>query len=307
MNRSSNQISVSSIPIAIQPDEAVPGILSDLMVLFKVRLTSLVLVTTFVGISLASGDSLDWLRLASTMLGTALVAAASQALNQVIEMDVDRLMERTKDRPLPGGRMKRQNALLLGIGMALSGIIYLGLAVNLVSAYLAAATMFVYLGLYTPLKRHSPLCISIGAIAGAIPPVLGWASVRPHFETGATILFCVLFLWQMPHFLAIAWMYKDEYAQAGFVMLRRKDRGGILTALESLLFTIALAAVTFVPVYLKTASLTFGIGALICDLAMLVCAFRFLSERSRPNAVRLFLASIIYLPIFLSLMVFTKN
>ena len=307
MNHSSTEIAVNSIPLSIQSEETAPGFFSDLVMLTKARLTSLVLVTTFVGFSAASGDSLNWIRLACTLLGTALVAAASQTFNQVIETDVDRLMERTKDRPLPAGRMKRQTALFLGIGMALAGFAILGLTVNLLTASLAAATLFVYLALYTPLKRHSFLCISVGAIAGAIPPVLGWTAARPDFAAGTWILFGVLFLWQMPHFLAIAWMYRDEYAQAGFVMLRRRDHTGILTAFESLLFTIALAVVTFVPVLLKTASLTYAIGAGLCDLSMLICAIIFLLERNRSNARRLFFASIIYLPIFLGLMVFTKN
>jgi protoheme IX farnesyltransferase len=307
MNHSSTDIAVHSIPLTIQAEDAAPGFFSDLVMLTKARLTSLVLVTTFVGFSMASGDNLDWLRLLCTLLGTALVAGGSQTLNQVIETEVDRLMERTKDRPLPGGRIKRQHAMLMGIGMALTGIGFLGFTVNLVTAYLAAATLFVYLALYTPLKRHSPICISVGAIAGAIPPVLGWTAARPHFEVGTLILFGVLFLWQMPHFLAIAWMYRDEYAQAGFVMLRRRDHTGFLTALESIIFTIALTAVTFVPVFLKTASLGYGIGTGLCDLAMLVCASIFFTERNRSNARRLFFASIIYLPIYLGLMVFTKN
>ena len=297
---------IDSIP-SIQTQESAPSLISDLVMLTKVRLTTLVVITTFVGFAMASGDRLDWFHLLVTLLGTGLVAGASQTLNQVIESDVDRLMERTKDRPLPTGRIKRQSAFFLGLGMAVAGLAILGFAINLTTALLAAATVFVYLGLYTPLKRFSPICISIGAVAGAIPPVLGWTAVRPSFDTGAWILFGVLFLWQMPHFLAIAWMYRDDYSQAGFVMLRRRDHSGLLTSLESAIFTVALTVLTFVPVYLKTAGLTYGIGAGLCDLAMLGCAASFLMERNRSNARRLFFASILYLPALLGLMVFASN
>lgn len=310
MNHSSSEIAISPVPLRIQSkpgEETAAGLFSDLLVLTKVRLTSLVLITTFVGFFMASGDHVNLGLLASTLLGTALVAGASQALNQVVETDVDRIMNRTKDRPLPAGRIKRQNVFGVAMAMALIGMVYLALAVNLVSAYLAATTFFVYLALYTPLKRYSSICIKVGAIAGAIPPIIGWTAAHPRLEVGAWILFGILFLWQIPHFLSIAWMYRDEYAQAGLAMIRRNDIGGKLTAMESLLFTIGLVTLTFIPVYLEKAGAAYGIGAGICGLGILVCALRFFFEPTRPNASRLFLVSILYLPILLCLMAITKS
>ena len=157
------------------------------------------------------------------------------------------------------------------------------------------------------MKRRTPLCISIGAVSGALPPVIGWVAARPSLDPGAWILFGVLFLWQMPHFLAIAWIYRDEYAQAGFVMLRRNDIGGFLTALESLLFTIALTVVTVLPFFIHLAGNAYLVGALVCDLAIFFCAVQFLLARNRASARRLFFASIIYLPLLLGLMVFGKT
>ncbi len=185
--------------------------------LTKARLTMLVLITTFVGVCMAPGERIDWLLLFNTLLGTALVAGSAAVLNQCIEMNVDRLMERTKIRPLPSGRMKLSTALKIGLGMGAAGLAYLALTTNLPATLLAAVTLAIYLLWYTPMKRRSPFCITIGAVAGAIPPVIGWVAVKPSMQAGAWVLFGILFLWQMPHFLAIAWMYHDEYAPGRFL------------------------------------------------------------------------------------------
>jgi protoheme IX farnesyltransferase len=290
----------------VREESATQSLMSDLAMLTKFRLTSLVVITTFIGFCMGSGPRLDWLLLVETIFGTALVASGAAVLNQLIEYHVDRLMERTRTRPLPAGRMKPVTALKIGIAMAAVGLMELGLAVNLFAASLAAATIAIYLFCYTPLKRRSSFCITVGAISGAIPPMIGWVAARPSLDAGAWLLFGILFLWQIPHFMAIAWMYRDEYAQAGFVMLRRNDIGGFSTSLESLLYTVALVIVTFLPAVMKMTTPIYLIGALILNGIMLTCAVQFLLHRDRSSARRLFFASIIYLPVVLGLLVFTK-
>lgn len=288
------------------PDLAEPGLLTDLMTLTKARLSLLVIITTFVGFCMASDASLDWLRLFHAILGTTLAAASAAVLNQRLETKVDRLMERTRHRPLPAGRMKPGVALTLGLALGVTGVAWLGLTTNAVAASLAAATIVIYIAIYTPLKRHTSLCTIVGAVSGAIPPVIGWTAVRAFPDLGAWVLFGILFTWQMPHFLAIAWMYRDEYAQAGFVMIRRDDATGAHTATQSLLYTLALLVITTIPYFAGLNTSLYLVLGLLLDAVMLVCALRFLFERTRPTARVLFFASIFYLPLILGLMIFTK-
>ena len=303
MNRTTQEIAV---PLEMARVEAGPGILGDLMALTKARLSLLVIVTTFVGFCMASRGRLDWGLLVNAVAGTALAACAAAVLNQFIEAHADRLMERTRHRPLPAGRMRASQALFLGVALGAAGVGWLWVAVNALTASLAAATILIYIAIYTPLKRRTPFCTVVGAISGAIPPVIGWVAVRPSFDLGAWILFGILFTWQMPHFLAIAWMYRDEYAQAGFVMLRRDDLSGCATAMQSLLFTVALTGVTLVPYFAGLSSAVYLVGALLLDAGMLFCAAQFLFQRNRPSARRLFFASILFLPLILGLMVLAK-
>jgi protoheme IX farnesyltransferase len=227
-------------------------------------------------------------------------------LNQAMESHVDRLMERTRHRPLPAGRWRMSTAIIFGVSLGIIGIAWLALTCTAMSAYLAAATVLIYLVLYTPLKRKTSLCTIVGAVSGAIPPVIGWTAARPTLDLGAWVLFGILFTWQMPHFLAIAWMYRDEYASAGFVMLKRDDTTGSATAFTSLVFTAALVIVTMIPFWSGMVSTSYLSMALLLDAAMTGCALRFLVERSRPSARGLFFASIIFLPLILGLMVATK-
>lgn len=287
-------------------EEVAPGIIGDLMLLTKARLNLFVVITTFVGFCMASGASLDWLRLINTVLGTTLAAFGAAALNQVLECKVDRLMERTKHRPIPAGRMRLSHALMIGAGMSLGGVVYLWFTTNTLSAVLAAATVFIYIALYTPLKRKMAFCTVVGAVSGAIPPVIGWTAVEPSVGLGAWVLFGILFTWQMPHFLAIAWMYRDEYAQAGFVMLKRDDRTGASTAMQSLLYTVALFGISLIPVFSGSNNVVYLVAALVLNGAMLACAAEFLTQRTRNSARRLFFASIIYLPLILGALIFTK-
>ncbi len=291
----------------LPPVEQEQHLVSDLLTLTKARLSFLVVITTFVGYCMGVTEGVDWLQLVHAVIGTTLAAAAAAVLNQVVETNVDRLMERTRHRPLPAGRMKPATAFFLGVMLAVVGVAYLWILANPMSAYLAAATVIIYLAFYTPLKRKTAFCTVVGAVSGAIPPVIGWTVARPSLDLGAWVLFGILFTWQMPHFLAIAWMYRVEYAQAGFVMLKRDDRTGSATAIQSLAFTVALTAITIIPFFAGLNGVIYLIGALLLDAVMLVFAVQFLMERTRVSARRLFFASIIFLPVLLGLMVLTKS
>jgi protoheme IX farnesyltransferase len=284
-----------------------PGIVADFMAITKARLSLLVLITTFVGFCMGSRAGIDWLLLIHTLIGTALVAASAAIFNQAVEVRVDALMERTRDRPLPAGRMRTSTAFLLGAVSGILGVIYLDLLVNLSCAGLAAATLGIYILIYTPMKRRTSFCVTIGAVSGAIPPVIGWTASNPEMSDGAWILFGVLFCWQMPHFLAIAWMYRDEYAQAGFRMLRRNDQTGLDTAWRALFFAAGLVVVTILPSIQEMAGPIYLPGALALNAVMVFCAIRFVQQRTRASARQLFFASIFYLPFILSLMVFTRT
>lgn len=288
------------------PQVAIGSVFSDLMVLTKARLTMMVMITTFVGSCMASSGPIQWILLMHTLIGTALAAASSQVLNQVIEAEPDQFMERTRNRPLPAGRMRRTGVAIFGFVMGLVGVFYLAATVNALTAYLSAATIIIYLLLYTPLKRRTPFCITIGAVAGAIPPVIGWTAVRQSLDPAAWVLFGVLFCWQMPHFLAIAWMYRNEYSHAGFVMLRPCDVDGRITAFESFVFTLGLLAASVGPVFFGLVANWYLLGALLCNVPMLFLATKFLINRSQSNARRLFLASLLFLPLLVILMVSSK-
>jgi protoheme IX farnesyltransferase len=191
--------------------------------------------------------------------------------------------------------------------MAVGGLAWLMLTVNLVTVLLAALTLGIYILIYTPLKRRTSFCVAVGAVSGAIPPVIGWSAVNPKASEGALILFGVLFLWQMPHFLSIAWMYRDQYAQAGFRMVRKSDASGANTAASAFLFSLGLVGVATAPAFLGMTSYVYLAGAMLLNAVLLLCAVQFCMERTRPVARRLFFSSILYLPLLLGLMVFTKN
>lgn len=292
----------STVPHA----NAEPGILADLLDLTKARLNLLVLITTFVGYWMGSSGPVDWLRLAQAVLGTALCAASAAAFNQLWEVKVDALMARTASRPIVAGRMTGGAAFWIALALGIAGTAWLALSANLLSAILAASTIVIYVLLYTPMKRHTAWCTLVGAVSGALPPVVGWAAANPHLTLGAWVLFGVLFAWQMPHFLAIAWMYRDQYRGAGLVMLKRDDHTGLPTAVTSLLFTFLLTAVTMVPFNAGLGGSMYLGGALVINSVFFLAALHFCADRSRPVARRLFFASILYLPLILALMVFTK-
>jgi protoheme IX farnesyltransferase len=269
---------------------------ADFVELAKPRITLMVALTAGAGIALGSGESIDALRLAHTMTGTALLAAGASALNQVIERQSDGLMRRTADRPLPTGRMPSDLALLFGALLAFTGMLQLTLAVNALTALLGAATLAAYVFVYTPLKRVTSLATVIGAIPGATPPMMGWAGARGEVELGAWVLFALLFLWQLPHFLAIAWLYRADYERAGMPMLSVVDPEGGRVGRQALLYAAALLPVSLMPSALGLAGGFYALGALLLGLGFVGTSGAFAFDRTPLSARRLLLFSVLYLP-----------
>ncbi|MGH9363600.1 MAG: heme o synthase, partial [Thermoanaerobaculia bacterium] len=277
--------------------------LADLVELTKPGITLMVVLTAGLGFLLARGDArLSWLLLVHTLVGTGLVSAGASALNHLLEREVDARMRRTAERPLPAGRLDPDLALLFGVGLAVAGLLELALAVNLLTALLGALALAGYLFAYTPLKRVSPLNTVVGAVPGAIPPLMGWAAVRDGLDPAAWALFGILFLWQMPHFLAIAWLCREDYARAGFPMLTVHDPEGTRTARQVILYGAALVPISLLPAVQGLLGVPYFLGALLLGLAYLAFGLDFARRRSTPAARRLMLASILYLPALLAAM-----
>jgi heme o synthase len=240
------------------------------------------------------------------MLGTALVAAGASALNQLLEREHDAKMERTEDRPLPSGRLQPGTVLLFGGISAGLGLLYLSLAVNPLTSLLGAATLGSYLFIYTPLKRVTTLNTVVGAIPGALPPLMGWAAARGEISSGGWALFAILFFWQLPHFLAIAWIYREQYERAGFVMLPVVDPSGERTGRQAVSHTLGLLPFSLCPFVFHLAGPTYLAGAVVLGAAYLWFAIQFSRQLSLTAARRLFFMSITYLPLLLGLMVLDK-
>ena len=279
---------------------------SDFAELVKARLTLLVLLTTAVGYYLGANGPINPLGLFHAVFGTALAAAGAAALNQWWERQLDALMHRTRTRPIPAGRMLPRDALVLGCVLSVAGVVYLTLLCNWISALLAAATIVIYIFAYTPLKRVSTFNTLIGAIPGALPPVVGWAAATGGVEVGAWSLFAILFFWQMPHFFAIAWMYREDYARAGFEMVSKGDTSGARSASQSVLFCILLLFISGAPAFLKFVNYNYLTIELVLNGFFIFVAMQFLKNQQVADARRLFLASIIYLPLLLGALVVTK-
>jgi protoheme IX farnesyltransferase len=288
------------------PEAGRRGFLADFSELVKARLTLLVLLTTAVGYYLGAVGPINPMALFNAVFGTALAAAGAAALNQWWERRLDALMHRTRSRPIPAGRILPRDALILGCLLSVAGIVYLGLLCNAISAMLAAATIIIYVLAYTPLKRVSTFNTLIGAVPGALPPVVGWAAATGHVEVGAWSLFAILFFWQMPHFFAIAWMYREDYARAGFEMISRGDTSGARSASQSVLFCILLLFISGAPAFLKVVNYNYLTAELILNGLFIFGAMRFLKNQRVIDARRLFFTSIIYLPLLLGALVLTK-
>jgi protoheme IX farnesyltransferase len=298
---------VSQTDVAASAGSRSPNRLAaDYAELVKARLTLLVLLTTAVGYYMGAGQPIDYAGLFHVVFGTASAAAGAAALNQWWERKADALMERTKTRPVPGGRMRPMEALTVGSVLSVFGVIYLGVACNGLSAFLAAITVVIYIFAYTPLKRVSNFNTLVGAVPGALPPLIGWAAARSTLDAGAWSLFAILFFWQLPHFFAIAWMYRDDYARAGFQMISNDDHGGERSASQSVFFSILLLVIAGIPAFMAMTSQVYLVIELVLGGAFIAVAMRFL-RKPTPRAARLlFITSVIYLPLLLSALVLTK-
>jgi protoheme IX farnesyltransferase len=272
----------------------------------KPRVVVMVLLTTFVGFYLGSQGITDYLRLLPTLIGTALAAAGTLALNQYIERDLDAKMQRTRMRPLPDGRLQPAEAAAFGVVTTLAGLVYLALAVNILSAAVTAATTISYLFLYTPLKRRTPLCSIIGAIPGALPPLTGWTAARGAFGIEAWILFAILFLWQLPHSLAIARLYREDYARAGIRLLPIVEPDAKSTGRQIVINCLALLVVGLLPTLVGLAGPVYFVAALVFGCLFLGYGIAFALSRTATAARQLLFASLLYLPATLLVMALDK-
>jgi heme o synthase len=292
-----------TIPSALVAEKGRAAVFADLV---KARLTTLVLLTTLVGFYVGWRGPMDFVLMFHVLAGTALVAAGASALNQYLEREYDARMRRTRNRPLPSGRLQPLPVMIFGGVSATAGLIYLALAVNPITSVIGAATFVSYLFIYTPLKRVTWLNTAVGAVPGAMPPLMGWTAARGEWSGEGWALFAILAFWQLPHFLAIAWIYRDEYAKAGFKMLPVVDPDGRRTGQQAVSHTLALLAVSLSPFYFKMAGALYLVAAVVLGAAYLVCAVRFSRQLTLTRARWLFLASIVYLPLLLLAMVWDK-
>ncbi|MBX3741883.1 MAG: heme o synthase [Akkermansiaceae bacterium] len=286
-----------------------PGLRQDLMVLMKVRLNFFVLITTFFGFLLASkGGSMDWMKLLNTLLGTAAAAFGSAAFNQLMEIELDARMLRTANRPLPSRRMNPMTAFGVGWVLSALGIIHLSASVGHLAAYLTAATVAVYVFVYTPLKRASSTNTLVGAIPGAIPPMIGWAGAGGSMGLEAWFLFGLLFFWQLPHFVAINWLCREEYEEAGYKMWSNGDVSGRRSGILSAFFAVALAAFSLLPMVTGFANLLWLIVGPLLGFLMAGLALKFAKDGLRTSARRLFFSTLLYLPVaFVVLLIAWRN
>jgi heme o synthase len=285
---------VSAAAFAIR--DARPAI-RDYLELSKSRIVLMVLITTAAGFLFAG--SRDVVLLLNTLIGTALVAAGTNALNQYVEREYDARMRRTRLRPLPDGRLAPRTALIFAWTISVVGAIYLAVAVNWLTALLAAFTLASYIFVYTPLKRTSSLCTIIGAVPGAVPALMGWTAATGTLGLGGWIAFAIVFLWQLPHFMAISWMYREDYERAGFVMLSVRDAEGKATARQALFYSLALLALSLLPQAFGQARL----AAIAAAAVLVVMSIAFLLDRSNRSARRLFMTSNVYLLVVMLLLV----
>lgn len=285
---------------------AAPARAADFVELTKPRITFLVLVTTAVGYALGAGHGFQAGVFAALLVGTALVSGGASALNQWAERDADALMTRTASRPIPSGRLTPADALAFGLSISAIGLALLGAAVNGLTALLAAVTLATYVLAYTPLKRVTSLCTLVGAVPGAIPPMMGWAAARGALGREAWALFAVLFLWQLPHFLSIAWIYRDDYARGGFPMLPVTDPGGESTARQTVAYAAALVPATLLAGAFAAAGERYLWSAVGLGAIFVACTISFALKRSVKAARLVFIASVLYLPAVLGLMVIDR-
>ena len=292
--------------VAVELVRARRQVISDLVALTKPRVVVMVLVTTMVGYYVGLAGTPDYGRLVHLVIGTLLAAGGTLALNQYLERDVDARMTRTRGRPLPDGRLQPLEALLFASAATMSGLLLLAVAVNLQAALVTASITVLYLFVYTPLKVRTALCTLVGAIPGALPPVTGWAAARGELGLGAWVLFGIMFLWQLPHTLAIARLYRDDYAQAGVRVLPVVDAEGSSTERQILSGSLALVAVSLLPTLIGLAGGVYFVGALVLGFGLVVLGAAQARTPSPASARRVMFASLLYLPALFALLALDK-
>ena len=274
--------------------------------LTKPRITFLIVLTSAAGFAMASHGAVNYVGLASALIGIGLLSSGIATLNQYAERDLDGLMRRTADRPLPAGKLLPWEALAFGVGLTVVAEIYLLVLVNPLSALLGLTVIAGYLFGYTPLKTRTSLSTLVGAFPGAVPPLIGWTAARGTMSIEAWVLFAILFLWQFPHFLAIAWMYREDYSRAGILMLPVVEPDGRVTAQQIVVYTLMLIPVSLLPTVLGMSGRVYLYGAIVLGLLFLYSSIRAAFSMSRQQARRLLLASVLYLPLLFILMVLNK-
>ena len=286
------------------------GMLFDYWSLTKPEINFLIAITAAAGFWMGTPASLSpfpWASLFRTLVGTVLVASGAATLNQLIELRFDAQMRRTARRPLASGRIEPSRALWFGVSLSLVGTVYLGLSTNALASLLAVLTLLSYLFLYTPLKRMTPLCTLVGAVPGAAPPLIGWAAAKGHLDPEAWALFAIVFLWQFPHFMAIAWMYREDYARAGYSVLPAGELKHRFVAWQSSVPPLALFAISLVPAIHGESGLLYFGAALALGAVFLYYSARFAVQRSIVSARQLLFASILYLPALLAMLSMDKR
>lgn len=279
---------------------------ADFVSLMKPRILLMVLFTTCAGFYLGVRGGTDYATLLQVLIGTALAGGGTLALNQFLERDLDARMVRTQLRPLPSGRLQPAEALLFGVLLVIAGLLYLALSVNVLSGIAAAATMGGYLLLYTPMKRKSAWCLVIGAVPGALPPLIGWTAATGGLGIEAWALFTILYVWQLPHTLAIAMQYRDDFARAGIRLLPVIDPNDTIARVQIVTYCLLLLAVSLLPTVIGLTGLLYGLGAVTLGLGMLGCAVVLVRRWSTTDARRLVLASLVYLPVLLLLLLLDR-
>jgi protoheme IX farnesyltransferase len=287
----------AAVPARVGGAAATPSRAADFVTLTKPRLNFLVLVTTLAAFYLGGGAEQPLLVLLHTVIGTVLVAGGASALNQVWERDTDRLMRRTRLRPLPDMRLHPQDAMWFGVLLSAIGVAEFALGVNIRTAAIALITLLSYVLLYTPLKRRTSLSTIVGAVPGALPALMGWSAATNTLSIEGWVLCGIVFMWQMPHFLAIAWMYRDDYARAGIPLLPVIEPDGRSTGRQAVIYAVALIPVSFLPSAVGLASAWYLAGAIVLGAILLVLSLEFAATRSLVAARRLFFTTIVYLPL----------
>jgi heme o synthase len=277
--------------------------IADYWDLTKPGITFLVVITAFAAAYLASGATPDLLTLFRAVFGIALISSGGGALNHYLERSRDSLMNRTRNRPIPSGRLHPGEALVFGSILSVSGILYLAIAGNLLTGILGAITLIFYIGIYTPLKSRSPHSTIVGAVPGAMPPILGWTAITGSISVEAFALFAIVFFWQMPHFLGIAWMYRKDYEKGGFLILPVIEPDGKSTMRMSLTYCLGLIPISLLPAVLNLAGSVYFVGAIVFGLGFLYFAIKTTLHISNQNARNLVLASVLYLPVIMALIV----